>query len=73
MYVLTNRDGNCEFNLFLADEVASELLEDLRAADQPTELYPLPVYLRYGTGHIITSSQKRTLTNEFPEYELRQT
>jgi hypothetical protein len=40
---------------------------------QPIELYPLPacrVYLRDGTGHI-TSYEKRTLTNEFPEYEIR--
>jgi hypothetical protein len=35
--------------------VASEVLEDLRAVDKPTELYPLPAHLRDGT-----------LTNEFP-------
>jgi hypothetical protein len=58
-----HRDGNCEFNLLarpaqlnnvLADELASEVLEDLQAVENPTEFYPLPtcrVYLCDGTGH----------------------
>jgi hypothetical protein len=78
---IKEQDGHCEYNLLprtaqlnsLADEVASEVLADLQAADQPTEFYPLPVrrvYLRGGTGYI-TSYEKRTLTNEFPEYKIR--
>jgi hypothetical protein len=46
---------------------------DLRAAAKPTEFYMLPAcraYLRHGTGYI-TSHEKRTLTNESPEYEIR--
>jgi hypothetical protein len=48
----------------LAGELASEVLEDLRAADKPTEFYQLParrVYLRDGPGYI-TSCEKRRLT-----------
>jgi hypothetical protein len=81
LHIRAHQDGHCEFNLLprpaqlniLADEVGSEVLADLRAADQPTEFYPLPAcrdYLRDGTGQI-TSCEKRTLTNEFSEYEIR--
>jgi hypothetical protein len=81
LHVRAHQDGHCEFNLLprpaqlnvLADEFASEVLADLRAADQPTGFYSLPacrVYLRDVTGHI-TSCEKRTLTNKFPEYEIR--
>ena len=81
LHVRGHQDKHCEFELLtrpqqlnvLADHLATEVLEDLRAADKPTKLYPLPVcraYLRDGTGHI-TSNEKRTLTNEFPEYEIR--
>jgi hypothetical protein len=73
IHVRAHHDGHCEFNLLprpaqlnvLADELASEVLADLRAADQPTEFYPLTacrVYLRDGTGHI-TSCEKRQRTN----------
>jgi hypothetical protein len=51
----------------LADELASEALEKLRAADKPTKFYPLTTcraYLRDGMRHI-TSCEKRTLRNEF--------
>jgi hypothetical protein len=57
----------------LADEFASEVLEDLRVADKPAEFYQLPtfrVYLRDGTSRI-TSRERRTLTVEFPENEIR--
>jgi hypothetical protein len=81
LHVCAHQVEHCEFNLLplpaqlnvLADELASEVLADLRAADQPTEFYPLPacrVYLRDGTGHI-TCYEKRTPTNEFPEYKIR--
>jgi hypothetical protein len=81
LHVRAHQDGHCEFNLLprlvqlngLADELASEVLADLRAADQPTEFYPLiacRVYLRDGTGHI-TSCENPALTNEFPEYGIR--
>jgi hypothetical protein len=76
LHVRAHQDGHCDLNLLprpaqfniLADEVASEVLADLRVADQSTEFYPLPAcraYLRDGTGHI-TSCEKRTFTNEFP-------
>jgi hypothetical protein len=81
LHVRAHQDGHCDFNLLprpaqlnvLADALASEALEELRAADQPTEFYPLPAcraYLRDGIGHI-TSCEKRTLRNEFTEYEIR--
>jgi hypothetical protein len=81
VHVRGHQDKHCEFELLtrpqqlnvLADHLATEVLDELRAADKPTELYPLPacrVYLRDGTGHI-TSNEKRTLANEFPEYEMR--
>jgi hypothetical protein len=69
LHVRAHQDENCEFELLprpeqldiLADQLATEVLKDLRAADKPTELYPLPacrVYLCDGTGHI-TSREKR--------------
>jgi hypothetical protein len=81
LHVRAHQDGHCDFNLLprpaqlnvLADALASEALEELRAAGQPTEVYPLPAcsaYLRDGMGHI-TSCEKRTLRNEFSEYEIR--
>jgi hypothetical protein len=80
IHVRAHQNGHCEFNLLprpahlnvLADKLASEVLAGLRAAHQSTEFYPLPacrVYLRNVTGHT-TSREKRTLTNEFPEYEI---
>jgi hypothetical protein len=81
LHVRAHQDGTIAFKLLprpaqlnvLADALASEALEELRAAGQPTEFYPLPAcraYLRDGIGHI-TSCEKRTLRNEFSEYELR--
>jgi hypothetical protein len=81
LHVRGHQDKHCEFELLtrpqqldvLADQLATEVLEDIRAADKPTKLYPLPACracLRDGTGHI-TSNEKRTLKNEFPEYEIR--
>jgi hypothetical protein len=81
LHVRAHQDGHCDFNLLprpaqlnvLADALASEALEELRAAGQPTEFYSLPAcsaYLRDGIGHI-TSCEKRTLRNEFSEYEIR--
>jgi hypothetical protein len=78
LHVRGRQDKHCKFELLtrpqqiyvLADQLATEVLEDLRAADKPTELYPLPACrasLRDGTGHI-TSNEKRTLKNEFPEF-----
>jgi hypothetical protein len=69
LHVRGHQDKHCEFELLtrpqqlnvLADQLATEVLEDLRAADKPTKLYPLPAcraYLRDGTGHI-TSNEKR--------------
>jgi hypothetical protein len=60
------------FESFLNFAALRLLLSTIRAADKPTKLYPLPAcraYLRDGTGDI-TSNEKRTLTNEFPEYEI---
>jgi hypothetical protein len=45
-----HQDGNCGFALLSrptqlsvpADQLASNVLEDLRVADKPTEFYPLP-------------------------------
>jgi hypothetical protein len=72
IHVRAHQDEHCEFSRLprpaqlnvLADELASEVLADFRAADQPTEFYPLPVfrvYLRDGTGHI-TSQHKRSFS-----------
>jgi hypothetical protein len=69
LHVRAHQDGHCDFNLLLrpaqlnvlADALASEALEELRAAGQPTEFYPLPAYrayLRDGIGHI-TSCEKK--------------
>jgi hypothetical protein len=80
LHVRGHQDRSCGFNLLtrpaqlniLANELASEVLADLRAG-QPIEFYPLPacrIYLRDGTGHI-TRYEKCTLTNAFPEYEIR--
>jgi hypothetical protein len=74
LHVGAHPDGNCEFDLLsraaqlnvLADQPASEVLEDLRAAGKRTEFYPLPacrVYLRDGAGYI-TSREKRTHAHE---------
>jgi hypothetical protein len=52
-------------------ELSSELLEDLRAADQPDAFYPLPAcraYLRDSAG-LIPGREKTHATNEFPKYE----
>jgi hypothetical protein len=81
LHVRAHRDGLCDFNLLprpaqlnvLADELAPEALEELRTTGQPTAFYPLPAcraYLCDGIGHI-TSCEKRTFRNEFPEYEIR--
>jgi hypothetical protein len=67
--VPAHQDGHCDFNLLprpaqlnvRADALASEALEELRAAGQPTEFYPSPeyrAYLRDGIGHI-TSCEKK--------------
>jgi hypothetical protein len=82
LHVRAHQDGHSDFNLLPrpaqlnvpADELASEALEELRAAGQPTEFYPLPACrasLRdgIGIGHI-TSCEKRALRHEFPEYEI---
>jgi hypothetical protein len=74
LHVRAHQDGHCEFNLLprpvqlnvLADELASEVHADLRAADQPTKFYPLPacrVYLRDGTGYITSCENARSRTN----------
>jgi hypothetical protein len=63
LHVRAHLDENCESELLpgpaqlnvLADEFASEVLEDLRVADKPAEFYGLPafrVYLRDGTRRI---------------------
>jgi hypothetical protein len=57
----------------LADHRATAVLDELRAARQTTEFYPLPAcrgYLCDASGHI-TSRKIRTLRTELPEYELR--
>jgi hypothetical protein len=57
----------------LADHRATAALNDLRAAGQPTEFYPLHAcrgYLCDTTGYI-TSKEQRTLLTELPEYNLR--
>ena len=56
-----------------ADHSATATLNDLRAAGQPTEFYPLPAcrgYLRDATGHL-TSKEERTLRTKLPVYNLR--
>jgi hypothetical protein len=73
LHVRAHQDGNCEFNLLsrpaqlnvLADELASEVLENLRAADKPTEMYPFiacRVYLCGGTGtsQAVKNTRSRT-------------
>ena len=57
----------------LADHRATAALNELRAAGQPTEFYPLPAcraYLCDATGYL-TSKEQRTLQTELPEYNLR--
>jgi hypothetical protein len=73
LHVRAHQDGHCEFNLLprvaqlnvLADELASEVLADLRAADQPTEFYPSAcrVYLRDGAGQITSCEKGHSRTN----------
>jgi hypothetical protein len=55
LHVRGHQDKHCEFELLtrpqqlnvLADQLATEVLKDLRAADKPTELYPLPACRAY--------------------------
>jgi hypothetical protein len=83
LHVRAHQDENWKVELLprpeqlivLVDGLATEVLEDLRAADKPIEFYSLPAcctYLRDGTGYI-TSRGTSTLTNEFPEYEIERT
>jgi hypothetical protein len=63
LHARAHPDGNCEFDLLsrptqlnvLADQIAFDEIEDLRAAGKSTEFYLVPacrVYLRDGTGYI---------------------
>jgi hypothetical protein len=57
----------------LADHRATAALDELRAARQTPEFYPLPActgYLCDASGHI-TTRVIRTLRTELSEYELR--
>lgn len=57
----------------LADHRATVALQDLRAAGQLTEFYPLPAcrcYLCGATGSI-TCYEQHKLRTELPEYELQ--
>jgi hypothetical protein len=80
LHVRGNHNEKCDFDLLFrpthfnvpGDHFATDVITDLRAADKSTEISPLPacrVYLRHGTGSV-TGHKKRTLTIEFPEYEL---
>jgi hypothetical protein len=55
------------------DSLPTEVLKDLRAADEATELYPFPACRanRDGCHRVRYKPGKSTLTNEFPEYEIR--
>jgi cytidylate kinase len=78
LHVRAHQDGNCEFNplsrpaqlSILTDQLASEVLGDLRATEFNL-LLACRAYLRDGRGHI-TSREKHMLTNEFPEYASRE-
>jgi hypothetical protein len=77
----SHQDVNCEFDLLprpaqlnvLADQLAYDALEDLRADGRPTEFYPSPACdacLRDDTV-CITNQETITPTNEFPQHEIR--
>jgi hypothetical protein len=57
----------------LADRLATAVLKDLREAEKPMELYPLPAcraYLCDNTGYI-TSKEKHSIATELADYALR--
>jgi hypothetical protein len=71
IHVRAHQDEYCEFNLLpraaqlnvLANKLASEVLADLRAADQPTEFYPSPacIYVTaQGTSKAARNASSRT-------------
>jgi hypothetical protein len=81
LHVRAHQDKNCEFELLprpkqfnvLADRLATEVLEDLRAADNllSSTRYPpaAPIFgMAQGTSQ---AGGKAQLTNEFPEFESR--
>ena len=80
-HVKAHQDDHCEYGDLsrpaqlnvLADIQATAMLDLLRDTNPSIEFYTLPacrVYLRDATGYV-TSHEKRTLQNDFTEYEMR--